>query len=183
MFDDVDMARVNTKAEREQAEQRRMTAARWFAEHVSQAEIARRLQVTPTSVCRWHKAWLAEGVDGLRSHGAPGNPPLLDQRQCAELVDILHEGPRAAGLPGDGWTLNRIATVIWRRFGVRYRYPSVVWNLLRRLGFTAQRPARRALERDEAAITAWRAQTWQRLVEPPAPAERGSVAPTSPASI
>ncbi|MEU0555733.1 winged helix-turn-helix domain-containing protein [Dactylosporangium sp. NPDC006015] len=64
---------------------------------------------------------------------------------------------RAAGVwvPG-GWTLARVATVIRRRLGVVYRYPSSVWNLLHRLGFSAQRPARRAVERDEQKITDWR---------------------------
>src|SRR3954452_22113429 len=54
-------------------------------------------------------------------------------------------------------TATQVATVVRRRFGVLYRYPSVVANLLHRLGFTMQKPARRAVERDEQAITDWRA--------------------------
>ncbi|WP_425552392.1 helix-turn-helix domain-containing protein [Dactylosporangium maewongense] len=72
-------------------------------------------------------------------------------------------------VPG-GWTLARVATVIRRRLGVVYRYPSSVWNLLHRLGFSAQRPARRAVERDEQKITDWREHIWtQFLGGPPAP--------------
>jgi transposase len=116
----------------------------------------------------------------LRSKGSPGYPPLLNEQQRSELVDVLNAGPKASGFTG-GWTLARVATVIRRRFRVRYRYPSTVWALLHRLGFTVQKPARRAVERDEQAITDWRVHTWTQLVEPPEPAERGSAAPTSPA--
>jgi putative transposase len=177
------MANVGSKAEREQAEARRMAAAEMFAQQpeLAQAEIARRLGVTPQAVFQWRKRWLAEGVDGLRSTGSPGNPPLLNEQQRAELVEVLKAGPEVSGFTG-GWTLARVATVIRRRFGVRYRFPSVVWNLLHRLGFTVQKPARRAVERDEQAIADWREHTWSQVVEPPVPAGRGSAAPTSPAS-
>jgi transposase len=169
-----------SKAAREQAEQRRLAAAELFAQKVSQAEIARRMGVTPQAVFKWRKRWLARGADGLRSTGQPGYPPLLDEQQRADLVTVLKAGPKASGFDG-GWTLARVATVIRRRFAVVYRYPSAVWNLLHQLGFTVQKPARRAVERDEQAITAWREHTWTQVVEPRGPAERGSAAPTSPA--
>jgi transposase len=174
------MAQGYSKAEREQAEVRRLAAAELFAEGVAQAEIARRLGVTPAAVWKWRRCWLAEGTDGLRSKGSPGYPPLLDERQRAELAEVLKAPPKASGFDG-GWTLARVAIVIRRRFGVLYRYPSVVWNLLHRMGFTVQKPARRAVERDEQAIAEWRTHTWGQLVEPPEPAGRGSAAPTSPA--
>ncbi len=174
------MAQGYSKAEREQAEARRLAAAAWFAEGVPQAEIARRLAVTPAAVWKWRQRWLAAGADGLRSRGQPGHPPLLDQAQQAELAEIVKADPTACGFDG-GWTLARVAAVIRRRFGVLYRYPSVVWSLLHRMGFSVQKPARRALERDEAAIDAWRGHTWTQLVEPPEPAGHGSAAPTSPA--
>jgi transposase len=172
---------ITSKAEREQAEQRRLAAAELFAQRVPQAEIARRMGVTPQAVFQWRKRWLAEGADGLRSTGQPGYPPLLDEQQRADLVTVLNAGPTACGFEG-GWTLARVATVIRRRFGVAYRYPSAVWTLLHQLGFTPQKPARRAVERDEQAITEWREHTWAQVVKPPGPAERGSAAPTSPAS-
>jgi transposase len=174
------MASVGGKAEREQAEARRLAAAESFTQKVPQAEIARRLGVTASAVSKWHKRWMAEGVDGLRSTGQPGYPPLLDEAQRSELVGVLNAGPKASGFDG-GWTLARVATVIRRRFGVVYRYPSVVWNLLHRMGFTVQKPARRAVERDEQAITDWRCHTWSQVLEWPPPAGRGSAAPTSPA--
>src|SRR5204862_1238299 len=121
-----------------------------------------------------------EGAEGLRSKGQPGYPPLLSQAQCTELVEVLKAPPKASGFDG-GWTLARVATVIRRRFGVVYRYPSAVWTLLHRLGFSPQKPARRAVERDERAIADWRTHTWSQVLEWPPPVGRGSATPTSPA--
>src|SRR5215207_2521233 len=63
------------------------------------------------------------------------------------------------------WTLDRIATVIWRVTGVRH-HPAQVWGLLRhRLDWSLQRPTRRAQARDEQAIRQWVASDWPRIKE------------------
>jgi transposase len=50
--------------------------------------------------------------------------------------------------------------VIQRLTGVAY-HPGHVWKLLRhRLHYRLQRPARRAVERDERAIARWVAEDW-----------------------
>jgi transposase len=60
------------------------------------------------------------------------------------------------------WTLPRVARVITDLTGVRYDQ-SGVWRLLHRLGWTLQRPARQASERDEAAIARWVKADWPRI--------------------
>jgi transposase len=55
--------------------------------------------------------------------------------------------------------LERITTVIERLTGTRY-HPGHTWKLLRRMGWRLQRPARRAVERDEQAIARWVAEDW-----------------------
>src|SRR5215211_2872278 len=96
---------------------------------------------------------------------APGGWP----RRRADRSAQGHEagGPLGSGLPrppkrSSQWTLARIAAVIERLTGVRY-HPGHVWRLLRRLGWSPQRPARVASERDEAEIARWRAQEWPRI--------------------
>ena len=60
----------------------------------------------------------------------------------------------------DHRTLARITTVIERLTGVGY-HRGHVWKLLRhRLRYHLQRPARRAVERDEVAIAGWVAEGW-----------------------
>ncbi|MFC5099576.1 helix-turn-helix domain-containing protein [Kibdelosporangium philippinense] len=64
-------------------------------------------------------------------------------------------GPKANGFPTDMWTLARVAKVIEKVTGVRYSQTQT-WTILReRLGWSRQRPARRATERDQEAIDRW----------------------------
>lgn len=77
----------------------------------------------------------------------------------AELEAVLDASPAAWGWVDQCWTLARIADVARRRFGVDYTLAGLDL-LLHRIGWSVQIPARRAAERDEAAITTWREETW-----------------------
>jgi transposase len=79
----------------------------------------------------------------------------------------LSQGACAHGFRNALWTLARIATVIERHFGLTYA-PSGVWHLLRRLGWSAQTPQRRARERNEQAIAKWPAEDGPRIKKSPA---------------
>jgi transposase len=108
--------------------------------------------------------------------------PRLTKAQLRQIDRALRKGPRAHGFGTDLWTLDRVATVIEAETGVRY-HAGHVWRLLRdTLGWTRQRPARRAVERDDAAIARWVAEDWPRIKRGPADAEPGSSSRTSRAS-
>jgi len=62
-------------------EQRRLEAARLFAGGVRQAEVARRLGATATSVNRWYRTWQKEGAEGLKRKAPPGYKPRLSPEQ------------------------------------------------------------------------------------------------------
>src|SRR5262245_53178441 len=140
-------------------EARRFQAARLFVRGESQAAVARALNVTPMTACRWYRAWKAEGRAGLKGAGRAGRKSRLDVQQLVEVDAALRRGAHAHGFTIDLWTLPRIATVITRLTGVRY-HPGHVWYLLRRLNWSLQRPARRARERDEQAIRQWVRRRW-----------------------
>ena len=72
---------------------------------------------------------------------------------------VLDAGPAVWGWEDQCWTLARIAEVAWRRFGVEYTLAGMCL-LLHRIGWSVQVPARRAAERDEAKIAAWREEAW-----------------------
>ncbi len=72
------------------------------------------------------------------------------------------QGALAQGFPTELWTLPRVAKLIKQRFGVAYS-SGHIWHLLRRLGFSCQKPARRATQRDEAAIERWKKRRWPAL--------------------
>ena len=137
-----------------------MQAGELFAAGRSQAEVAHQLGVARQNVSRWHASWRVGGLDALRSAGPTGSAPRLSGPQLAAIDQALREGARANGFDTDHWTLARITTVIQRLTGVAY-HPGHVWKLLRhRLHYRLQRPARRAVERDEQAIARWVAEDW-----------------------
>lgn len=127
-------------------------------------EIAKRLRVTRKSVFEWRRAYRGGGREAVASTGAAGRRPYLSAEQIAQLTAVLDEGPAAHGYDDDQrWTLARIRDLITELFGVRYGHLSTVARLLHRAGYSWQAPTRRAAERDEEAIAAWREQTWPEI--------------------
>jgi transposase len=108
---------------------------------------------------RWRRALAAGGRAALMSKGPGGGPCKLAAAQVSELEAVLDAGPAAQGWEDQCWTLARIAEVVRRRFGVTYTLAGLDL-LLHRIGWSVQVPARQAAERDEAAIAAWREETW-----------------------
>jgi transposase len=160
-------------------EKRRRRAARLFERGATQAEVARELEVSRQSVSRWYADWQAGGTGALKAAGRAGRMPRLTKAQLGQVDRALRRGPRAHGFATDLWTLGRVAEVIEAETGVRY-HPGHVWKLLRdRLGWSRQRPARRAVERDDDAIARWVATDWPRIKRGPADAEHGSSSKTS----
>jgi transposase len=112
-----------------------------------------------------------ERVDALRSRGPSGPAPRLSDAQLATVEQALLEGAGANGFTGELWTLDRVALVIERLTGVRH-HPAWVWALLHhRLGWSVQRPMRRAAERDQAAIDRWGKERWPVIKQTPNGAE------------
>jgi transposase len=104
----------------------------------------------------------------LRAKRHPGAKPKLAREDRPKLAKLLLKGPLAHGYWTDLWTLQRVAQLIEKHFGVHY-HPSSVWRLLRAMGWTAQKPERRARERNEEAIRRWRRRDWVRIKKSPPP--------------
>jgi transposase len=162
-------------------EERRLEAARMFAHGATQAEVARTFGVSPQAASVWYRRWHQGGEQALRGTGRAGRKPRLSPAELDAVDQALRKGPQAFGFDTDLWTLARIAAVIQRLTGVRF-HPGHVWRLLGGLGWSLQRPARRATERDEAEIARWRATEWPRVKGGRWSAARGSASWTSPAS-
>jgi transposase len=150
-------------------EERRMRAADLFRRGVIPAEIARQLGVTHQVVSEWRTAWREAGRAALRGAGHAGRPRKLSTAQLAKVARTLGKGAEANGYVTDLWTLPRVAEVIERMTGVSY-HPGHVWYILRdQLAWTWQRPARRAVERDDEAIERWIKRRWPHVKKSPAP--------------
>jgi len=149
-----------TAEDRARREQVRLAAADLIEAGASDREVATRFRVSRMSANRWRRALTAGGRAALESKGAGGARCKLTPVQVRELEAVLDAGPAVSGWDEDQcWTLARIAELVWRRFKVEYTLAGLDL-LLHRLGWSVQVPARRAAERDEARIAAWREATW-----------------------
>lgn len=72
----------------------------------------------------------------------------------------------AHGYRTELWTTQRIADPIERSLGVHY-HRNHVGKLLHQLGWSHQKPERRAIERNEAAIAEWKRSVWPRVKKTP----------------
>jgi transposase len=162
-------------------EKRRLAAARLFERGLTPAEVARRLEVSCQSAVTWLRAWESQGRAGLRGARRAGRLPRLSAEQLSAVEAALLEGARAHGYNTDLWTLARVAEVIEQVTGIGY-HQGHVWRILRSMGWSRQKPARRAVERDDEAVARWVRDAWPQVKKTPDAARRGSFSKTRAAS-
>ena len=147
-------------------ERRRKLAARLFEKGVAPAEVARRLEVARQVAYRWKQTWESGGLEALASKGPAGPKAKLSVSQIEQVCDALLVGPGAQGYRTELWTCPRVALLIRDLTGVRY-HPGHVWKLLGALGFSCQRPTRRAMERNAKKISRWKRVEWPDIKKKP----------------
>jgi transposase len=157
---------VRPKGSAELLSDRRKRALKLLGEHWSLNEVARRIGCAASSVMRWRNAWRRRGADSLRVRFSPGRPRRLTRGQERRLVAILLQGAVAHGYRTELWTTKRVAEVIDNTFHVPCHF-NTAGQLLHRLGWTHQKPERRAWERDEKAIERWKRKHWPRVKKTP----------------
>lgn len=143
-------------------EKRRRQAAKMFGRGLPAPEVARRCHVARQVAYRWHDAWMEGGEAALVSKGSAGPKCRLTPQQKQQVVGALLEGPAAQGYQTQLWTLPRTADLIESLTGVHY-HPGHVWRILGDLGFSCQRPERRAIERNDQAVRQWKRTKWPGL--------------------
>ncbi len=146
----------------QQLEERRRRAMHLLQSAKNLSAVAREVHASVSSVFRWQRALVHRGREGLAAKPVPGRPARLTKRQKERLVKYLLKGPQAAGYQTQLWTLKRIARLIQRKFRVHY-HPGHVWKVLTQLGWSCQKPVRRALPRDEATIAHWKKYIWPQV--------------------
>ena len=162
-------------------EHRRLRALALLDEGRSLNEVARLVGSAPSSVMRWRNARRRGGAKALKVRFSPGRPSKLAAPQRRSLVRRLLRGAMACGYPTELWTTGRIAKLIKREFGIRY-HPDHVGRLLHELGWSHQKPERRALERNAQAIERWKREQWPRVKKTPHGWRPISSSPTNRAS-
>ena len=150
----------------EELEERRLRAAQLLREGVHQAEVARQVGVHRQSVSRWAAQLQQGGMRALKKTGHAGRRARLRPEDLRRIEKGLKRGPEALGYETSLWTAWRVAHLIEQECGVKY-HPVQAWRILRKLGWSCQRPAGRALERDEEKIRRWKQQRWPEIKKNP----------------
>lgn len=162
------MATKRYKRDFKALERRRKKAAQLLAKGMKQADVARALGVSRQSVSVWAKA---QEIDVQAWRRKPlGSQPALGQAQRQSLGKLLVRGAQANGFATEVWTLRRIGQLIEREFGIAYGKTNV-WLLIKAMGFSCQRPAGRASQRNEEAIRQWKRTRWPGIKKKPAERE------------
>ncbi len=147
-------------------ERRRRVAMGLIDQGMKPAAVARAVGTSRASVTRWRQEYEGGGLQAMVAKPHPGGRSRLTDGQRKRLVRMLLQGPRKHGYGTELWTLGRVAELIAVTFGVEY-HPSTVWHILRSMGWSCQKPERRARERDEKEIATWRQKEWPRIKKRP----------------
>ena len=147
-------------------QRRRERAMKLLKQGHQPCTVASLLNVDRRSVRRWNAAYRQQGSQALQAKPAPGRPAKLSHQDRGRLEKLLLKGAAAAGFATDLWTCPRIADAIEHRFGVHYHVDHI-GRLMRALGWSPQKPARRAVERDEQAIANWVKSDWPQVKKTP----------------
>jgi len=144
----------------EQLAKRRTRALKLLESGKLVKEVAKTIGVTERSIRYWQEE--ARNPKDRSNIRPPGHPSHLTAEQLKALEKELLKGAYEQGYAEDYWTLDRIARLIWEKFQVRY-HPSSVWHIMKRMGWSNQRPQRQALQRDDEKIRRWKRYVWPRI--------------------
>ena len=148
----------NRALSQKEMEERRLKAVPYFKKEWPERKIGTKLGISGPTVHEWKVAWKKKGVAGLKA-GVYGRVSRLSKKDEKLVREHILKGAQTFGFSGDFWTLKRLAISVKRWVKVDYKDRSI-WHVLKRLGFSCQKPVRRAKERDEKAITTWLSTTW-----------------------
>ncbi|WP_255217860.1 IS630 family transposase [Paraburkholderia mimosarum] len=124
---------------------------------MSQTAAAKTYGVSLRAVSKWMKLSREGGLRSLRL-GKRGRRPgsgRLENKQAARIRRLIIERmPDQLTLPFYLWTRESVAQLIEREYGITVS-PWTAGRYLKAWGMSAQKPVRRAYERNDAAIERW----------------------------
>jgi transposase len=138
-----------------EAQRKRVKAARLLQAGKPAAQVASEVGVARQTVYTWKRVIDESGVDGLRAMVDVGRPGQLSADDFVWLGAALREGAQAHGFGTELWTLKRVGALIKRQFDIKFSDVHV-WRLLGGMGFSSQKPERRAIERNDDTVRAWK---------------------------
>lgn len=136
-------------------EDMRLGAVKRVESGESPEDVAAGLGINRRTIYRWLSSYHYGGVEGIKAKPIPGGPRKLDAKQMGRLSRIVREkNPLQLKFEYALWTLSMLRELIWREFGVKLSEVSV-GRVMRRLGFTPQRPLYRAWQQNPQMVQTW----------------------------
>jgi len=141
----------------------RKRAVQAVLDGMTQVEASRLFGVHPNAVNSWMKHYREGGFTALsqrRRGRRPGEQAALSASQQQQVIALVRDStPDQLGLAGFLWTRDAVAELIVQRYGIRLAR-TTVGLYLRSWRFSPQKPQRRALEQNPAAVARWLAQEY-----------------------
>lgn len=119
-----------------------------------QLAIAQAFGLTQPWVSRTLKKYREQGATALQEGKRTGAPTRLSVEQLSQLVIELKKGAEYHGFSGAVWTRPRVNEVVKKLFGVSYD-PSQIGRILKKVGWSRQKPQRKASQQDPQAVAQW----------------------------
>lgn len=101
------------------------------------------------------KKYCQNGAAALREGKRTGAPTRLSTEQLTQFVGELNKGAEHHGFRGAVWTRPRVNALIQKLFGVSYD-PSQIGRILKKAGWSRQKPQRQAKQQDAQVVAGWR---------------------------
>ncbi|SRR5258706_2228386 len=164
-------AEQNAELQREYGESRdgasrtRYQAVRLYGEGYAVSEICHITGCARSSLMEWCDKYLSVGVSGLVEHRGGRRRAKLSLEQLAQIDQALHQycprdvlGSQTQTSSGQYWTVEDLAVVLERRYGVRWANRSGYHRVFAHCHFTYQRTQKVYKSRRETDVAEFEAQ-------------------------
>lgn len=147
----------------EMLEQLRKDAVKRVEAGESPEFVAQGMGINRRTIYRWLHAYHYGGEEALQAKPIPGAPTKLSAQQMGKLGKLIREKtPLQLKFEFALWTLPIIRQVIKNTFKVSLSEVSV-GRLMKRLGFTPQRPLYRAWQQDPVLAKQWQEREYPKI--------------------
>lgn len=143
-------------------ESMRLRAVELFQSGVSRKSIMESFGIAKSTLSRWLSRYDENNPKWYKTLPVGGSTGKMGVEMLRQLVEELNRGCAAHGFEGEVWTRGRVGVVIERLFGLKYD-PAHIGRLLKKAGWSLQRPSKQALQRSEERVQKWYSEDINRI--------------------
>lgn len=133
--------------------------------HIPQ-RVSEMLGCTSSWVSKTQKRFELGGEEALKTRKPGGNTPRISESEVKVLLTELEKGAPAHGFTGEIWNRKRVGAIILKLFGQKYD-PSHIGRILKKAGWTLQKPQVKARQQKAEAVENWRQEKLPALKKKP----------------